>query len=106
MKRSTILILVLFLTACSGGRQSPPSNLDNACAMKSARSGWFKDLRRVERKWGVPDYVYRLANTGMGDERAGTGRADGDSPHAHHTWRRSSPVVIWPSPAISRVGAY
>ncbi|MCP5088538.1 MAG: lytic transglycosylase [Rhodobacteraceae bacterium] len=57
MKRSTILILVLFLTACSGGRQSPPSNLDNACAMKSARSGWFKDLRRVERKWGVPDYV-------------------------------------------------
>ncbi len=57
MKRSTILILVLFLTACSGGRQAPPSNLDNACAMKSARSGWFKDLRRVERKWGIPDYV-------------------------------------------------
>ncbi|MBV1863563.1 MAG: transglycosylase SLT domain-containing protein [Rhodobacteraceae bacterium] len=57
MKRSTILILVLFLTACSGGRQSPPSNIDNACAMKSARSSWFKDLRKVERKWGVPDYV-------------------------------------------------
>ncbi len=57
MKRSTILIMVLFLTACSGSRQSPPSNLNNACAMKSARSGWFKDLRKVERKWGIPDHV-------------------------------------------------
>lgn len=57
MKRSTILILVLFLTACSGGRQSPPSNLDNACSMQSSHSGWFKDLRRVERKWGIPNYV-------------------------------------------------
>lgn len=57
MKRSTILILILFLTACSGGRESPPPNLDNACKMKSARPAWFKDLRKVERKWGVPDYV-------------------------------------------------
>ncbi len=57
MKRSTILILVLFLTACSGGRQAPPSNLDNACAMKSSKHKWFKDLRKVERKYGVPDYV-------------------------------------------------
>ena len=57
MKRSTILILVLFLTACSGGRQAPPSKLDNACSIKSQRSGWFKDLRKVERRWGVPDYV-------------------------------------------------
>jgi len=57
MKNSTILILVLFLTACSGGRQAPPSNLDNACSMKSSRSAWFKDLRKVEKKWGVPDYV-------------------------------------------------
>lgn len=57
MKHSTILILVLFLTACSGGKQSAPSNLDNACSMKSTHSGWFKELRKVERKWGVPDYV-------------------------------------------------
>jgi hypothetical protein len=57
MKRSTILILVLFLTACSGGRQTPPANLNNACAMKSEKSKWFKDLRKVERKYGVPDYV-------------------------------------------------
>jgi len=57
MKHSTILILVLFLTACSGGKQSPPHNLDNACSIKSTRAGWFKDLRKVERKWGVPDYV-------------------------------------------------
>lgn len=57
MKTSTILILVLFLTACSGGRYTPPSNLDNACAIKSSKPKWFKELRRVERKYGVPDYV-------------------------------------------------
>lgn len=57
MKSSTILILVLLLTACSGGRQAPPSNLDNACSMKSSKHKWFKDLRKVERKYGVPDYV-------------------------------------------------
>ena len=57
MKRSTILILVLFLTACSGGRSTPPSNLDNACRMKADKPKWFKELRRVERKYGVPSHV-------------------------------------------------
>ena len=33
MKRSTILILVLILAACSGGRSDPPAKLDNACSI-------------------------------------------------------------------------
>jgi len=57
MKRSKALLLVLFLTACSAGGQRPPSNLDNACAIKASKHKWFKHLRKVERKYGVPDYV-------------------------------------------------
>jgi len=57
MKSRTFLILTLILAACSGSRETPPANLNNACAIQSSRSGWFKDLGKVEQKWGVPDYV-------------------------------------------------
>lgn len=57
MKYSTILIAVLILAACSGGRTAPPRNLDNACVMLKERKGWSKDLKQMERKWGVPREV-------------------------------------------------
>lgn len=57
MKYSTILFAVLILAACSGGRSDPPRNLDNACSMLKERKGWSKDLKAVERKWGVPREV-------------------------------------------------
>ena len=57
MKYSTILIAVLILAACSGGRTAPPRNLDNACVMLKERKGWSKDLKAMERKWGVPREV-------------------------------------------------
>lgn len=57
MKYSTILIAILILAACSGGRSAPPRNLDNACVMLKERKGWSKDLKAVERKWGVPREV-------------------------------------------------
>lgn len=57
MTRFLILMCLVVVTGCSGGRYDAPPNLDNACAMKSARPAMFKDLARVERKWGVPNYV-------------------------------------------------
>ncbi|MEJ6710035.1 MAG: lytic transglycosylase [Amylibacter sp.] len=57
MKYSTILLAVLILAACSGGRSDPPRNLDNACSMLKERKGWSKDLKAMERKWGVPREV-------------------------------------------------
>ena len=57
MKYSTILIAVLILAACSGGRSAPTRNLDNACVMLKERKAWSKDLKQMERKWGVPREV-------------------------------------------------
>ncbi|MXU64582.1 transglycosylase SLT domain-containing protein [Oceanomicrobium pacificus] len=51
MRRMAIL-LVLALASC--GASGPPSNLDNACAIKDERPGWHKAMTRTERKWGVP----------------------------------------------------
>ncbi|MEM0976324.1 MAG: transglycosylase SLT domain-containing protein [Pseudomonadota bacterium] len=48
--------LLLFVVACSAGgdRDNPPRNLNDACSMKSERSGWFRELDRVERKYNIP----------------------------------------------------
>ena len=54
MKSRTILILLVFLTACSGVRNSPPAKLDNACSILKEKKRWSRDLERVERRWGVP----------------------------------------------------
>ena len=57
MKRSTILIAILILAACSGGRSDPPRNLDNACSILKEKKRWSRDLKNVERKYGVPGEV-------------------------------------------------
>ena len=57
MKYSTILIAVLILAACSGGRSDPPRNLDNACSIKSQKPRWFRDLGKVEKRYQVPAHV-------------------------------------------------
>lgn len=58
MKRSSIVLLtILILAACSGGRHNAPSRLDNACAIKAQRASWFKALRKTERRWGIPPHV-------------------------------------------------
>ncbi|MDR6263180.1 MULTISPECIES: transglycosylase SLT domain-containing protein [Rhodobacterales] len=57
MKYSTILIAVLILAACSGGRSDPPRNLDNACSILKEKRHWARDLNNVERKYGVPREV-------------------------------------------------
>lgn len=57
MKRSTILIAILILTACSGGRSDPPRNLDNACSILKEKKRWSRDLKNVEKKYNVPSEV-------------------------------------------------
>jgi hypothetical protein len=55
----TALAFVLFVAACGGGGGggNPPRNLDNACSIVSQRASWLKDMKAVERKWGVPVHV-------------------------------------------------
>jgi hypothetical protein len=48
------LALVLLLAACGGGGSKAPRNLDNACSILNQKRGWLKDMKRTEKKWGVP----------------------------------------------------
>jgi hypothetical protein len=57
MKHSTIIIAILILAACSGGRTTPPQNLDNACSIVKEKKSWSRNLQSVERKYGVPAEV-------------------------------------------------
>lgn len=53
------LALCLFLTACGGGGSGgkAPRNLDNACSIVSQNPSWLRDMKSMERKWGVPVWV-------------------------------------------------
>ena len=48
------LILILLLTACS---TSPPGNPANSCEIFSDKSGWYRDARQAEDRWGTPIHV-------------------------------------------------
>ncbi|WP_376876528.1 transglycosylase SLT domain-containing protein [Albirhodobacter sp. R86504] len=47
------LALVLLIASC-GGPSKPPRNLDNACEIIKERPQYFRAMKRVESKWGVP----------------------------------------------------
>ncbi len=52
------MALLLFLAACGssdGGKA--PRDLDNACSIVSQNPNWLREMKRVERKWGVPVHV-------------------------------------------------
>ena len=57
MKRIISLGLCIMLAACGGSVPPPPRNLNDACAIKSERPRWHKDLLSVERRCGVPEHV-------------------------------------------------
>ena len=59
MRKISILLVAasLALVSCSSGGSKAPRNLDNACSIKKQKKSWFKDLNRVERKWGVPKSI-------------------------------------------------
>jgi hypothetical protein len=41
----------------SGCATTPPSNIDNACAIFREKDDWFDDALEAEEKWGVPIHV-------------------------------------------------
>lgn len=56
MKSFLIAVMALTLVACSGGKSKTkaPRNLDNACAFKTERADWYRELTKAQRKWRVP----------------------------------------------------
>ncbi|QDY68357.1 transglycosylase SLT domain-containing protein [Qingshengfaniella alkalisoli] len=50
--RLCALGLVLILSACGG--DSPPSDLENACAIVAQRPQYLRAMKKAEKKWGVP----------------------------------------------------
>jgi hypothetical protein len=55
-KPLTILITTaaVLVVAAVGCASSPPSQPDDICAIFRQKSGWYKDARRAEKRWGVP----------------------------------------------------
>ncbi len=52
------MALLLFLAACgSSDGGNAPRDLDNACSIVSQNPNWLREMKRTERKWGVPVHV-------------------------------------------------
>lgn len=52
------MAILLLLAACGntgGGRA--PNDLENACSIVSQNPNWLREMKRTERKWGVPVHV-------------------------------------------------
>jgi hypothetical protein len=45
---------ILLLAACASG---PPENIENLCAIFDEKSGWYRDAKRSEKRWGTPMHV-------------------------------------------------
>ncbi len=56
-KRLLALVFVVVVASCSGGNNSAPRNLDNACSILDQRPSFLRAMKRTERKWGVPVHV-------------------------------------------------
>ncbi|QMU56686.1 MAG: hypothetical protein GKS04_03125 [Candidatus Mycalebacterium zealandia] len=52
MRRFLVLIVLLPLTGCIGSYVPP--DLNNACSILKEKRGWYGDVLRTEKKWGVP----------------------------------------------------
>jgi len=56
-KRLWAIAMVVVVASCSGGNNSAPRNLDNACSIVDQRPSYLRAMKRTERKWGVPVHV-------------------------------------------------
>ncbi|MEM9395151.1 MAG: lytic transglycosylase [Pseudomonadota bacterium] len=55
MSRNLCLSIALCaLAACGSGSNTPPSRLDNACAIVDERPKYLRAMKRTEKKWGTP----------------------------------------------------
>lgn len=48
------LVAAVVVAACGGNNFSPPSDLDDACAIVDERPAYHRAMQKVERDWGVP----------------------------------------------------
>ncbi|UZD90939.1 transglycosylase SLT domain-containing protein [Cognatishimia activa] len=51
------LIVLLLVAACSGGNNSAPRNLNDACSILNQRPKFARAFKATERRWGVPAHV-------------------------------------------------
>jgi len=63
------MALLLFLAACGSNTGTAPRNLDNACSIVSQNPNWLREMKRAERKWGVPVHV-QMATIYLGYSQA------------------------------------
>jgi len=49
-----ILILISLLGSLGACTSSPPTRQDDVCEIFYEKSGWYKDAKASERKWGTP----------------------------------------------------
>ena len=54
MKPVPILFLLLLLSSCATSVTPPPSNLNDACAIKAERPQWYNAMLATQKKWDVP----------------------------------------------------
>ncbi len=54
MKRLASVVFIGVLISCGDPNGPAPKKQDDACSILKQRPGWIKDMRRAERKWGVP----------------------------------------------------
>lgn len=53
MRRLTLLAAILVVSSCSGP-EKPPSNVADACQMRTERPHWFEAMNKSQQRWGVP----------------------------------------------------
>jgi hypothetical protein len=45
---------MILVAACGGSNFSAPRNLNDACSIVSQRSKFLREMKRAERRWGIP----------------------------------------------------
>ncbi len=51
--RFSVIIAAVFLTGCLGVAYIPP-DINDACSILSHKRGWYGDVLRTRKRWGVP----------------------------------------------------
>lgn len=54
MRAVTVVFLLVWLSACA---TAPPSKPENICNIFREKSGWYKDAKAAEKRWGTPIQV-------------------------------------------------
>ncbi len=57
MKAATLIALSIVGAAVAGCATTPPTNVEDICAIFKEKSGWYKDAKKSEKKWGTPVHV-------------------------------------------------